>query len=75
LLRHELAVSASINELVDQALKKGYATNNFLQWYIMEQMEEEKLARDCNDKLEMIGDDKSDLYLFGRDIMSMVSKA
>jgi ferritin len=75
LLRHELAMSASINELVDQALKKGYATNNFLQWYIMEQMEEEKLARDCNDKLEMIGDDKSDLYLFGRDIMSMVSKA
>ena len=75
MLRHELAVSASINELVDQALKKGYATNNFLQWYIMEQMEEEKLARDCNDKLEMIGDDKSDLYLFGRDIMSMVSKA
>jgi ferritin len=70
-----LAVSASINELVDQALKKGYATNNFLQWYIMEQMEEEKLPRDCNDKLEMIGDDKSDLYLFGRDIMSMVSKA
>jgi ferritin len=34
-------------------------------------MEEEKLARDCNDKLEMIGDDKSGLYLFDRDIMNM----
>ncbi len=72
LLKHELAVSDSINELVDIALQeKDYATHNFLQWYVMEQMEEEKLARDCNDKLEMIGDDKSGLYLFDRDIMAM----
>jgi ferritin len=72
LLKHELEVSASINELVDQALQeKDYATHNFLQWYVMEQMEEEKLARDCNDKLEMIGDDRSGLYLFDRDIMNM----
>ncbi len=71
LLKHELAVSNSINELVDIALsEKDYATHNFLQWYVMEQMEEEKLARDCNDKLEMIGDDKSGLYLFDRDIMA-----
>lgn len=72
LMKHELAVSASINELVDLSLKeKDYATHNFLQWYVMEQMEEERLARECNDKLEMIGDDKSGLYLFDRDIMSM----
>jgi ferritin len=71
LLKHELAVSASINDLVDQALtEKDYATHNFLQWYVMEQMEEEKLARDCNDKLEMVGDDRSGLYLFDRDIMN-----
>jgi ferritin len=72
LLNHELKVSESINELVDQSLKeKDYATHNFLQWYVMEQMEEERLARECNDKLEMIGDDKSGLYLFDRDIMAM----
>ena len=72
LLKHELNVSESINELVDIALKeKDYATHNFLQWYVMEQMEEERLARECNDKLEMIGDDKSGLYLFDRDIMTM----
>ena len=72
LLKHELKVSESINELVDIALKeKDYATHNFLQWYVMEQMEEERLARECNDKLEMIGDDKSGLYLFDRDIMTM----
>jgi ferritin len=75
LLKHELNVSESINELVDLSLKeKDYATHNFLQWYVIEQMEEERLARECNDKLEMIGDDKSGLYLFDRDIMMMDQK-
>ena len=72
LLKHELAVSESINELVDISLKeRDYATHNFLQWYVTEQMEEERLARECNEKLEMIGDDKSGLYLFDRDIMTI----
>jgi ferritin len=70
LLKHEIAVSDSINDIVDLSLKeKDYATHNFLQWYVNEQMEEERLARTMNDKLEMIGDDKSGLYLFDRDIM------
>lgn len=69
-LNHEIAVSSSINELVDLALKeKDYATHNFLQWYVSEQIEEEKSARVLNDKLELIGEDKSGLYLFDRDIM------
>ncbi|RXK82977.1 ferritin [Filimonas effusa] len=72
LLDHELKVSGSINDLVDLSLKeKDYATHNFLQWYVNEQMEEERLARECNDKLELVGDDKSGLYLFDRDIMTM----
>jgi ferritin len=72
LFKHEVKVSNSINELVDIALnEKDYATHNFLQWYVNEQIEEEKLARECNDKLEMIGDDKSGLYLFDRDIITM----
>src|SRR5687768_18589025 len=41
-LKHEIAVSTSINELVDLALsEKDYATHNFLQWYVNEQIEEE----------------------------------
>lgn len=76
LFRHEVKVSESINELVDIALKeKDYATHNFLQWYVNEQIEEEGLARECNDKLELIGDDKSGLYLFDRDIMMMGADA
>lgn len=70
-LKHEINVSNSINELVDLALKeKDYATHNFLQWYVSEQIEEEKSARILNDKLEMIGEDKSGLYLFDRDILN-----
>ncbi|MES2892297.1 MAG: ferritin [Bacteroidota bacterium] len=70
-LNGEIAVSNSINELVDLALKeKDYATHNFLQWYVSEQIEEEKSARILNDKLELIGEDKSGLYLFDRDIMA-----
>lgn len=72
LLAHEIAVSNSINHLVDLSLQeKDYATHNFLQWYVNEQIEEERLARECNDKLELIGDDKSGLYLFDRDITLM----
>jgi len=70
-LNGEIAVSNSINELVDLALKeKDYATHNFLQWYVSEQIEEEKSARILNEKLELIGEDKSGLYLFDRDIMA-----
>lgn len=70
-LKHELQVSNSINDLVHLSLQeKDYATHNFLQWYVNEQIEEERTARVLNDKLELIGDDKSGLYLFDRDIMN-----
>ncbi len=70
-LQHELKVSSSINELVHLSLsEKDYATHNFLQWYVNEQMEEERVARTLNDKLTLVGDDKGGLYLFDRDIMN-----
>ena len=70
-LKHELKVSDSINDLVHLSLtEKDYATHNFLQWYVNEQIEEEKTARVLNDKLELIGDDRSGVYLFDRDIMN-----
>jgi len=69
-LKHEIKVSESINELVELSLKeKDFSTHNFLQWYVAEQIEEERLARTLNDKLELVGDDKSGIYLFDRDIM------
>jgi len=69
--KNEMGVSEAINDIVHLALQeKDYATHNFLQWYVSEQMEEERLARTMNEKLEMIGEDKSGLYLFDRDIVA-----
>ena len=47
---------------------RDYTTQNFLQWYVSEQIEEEALARTILDKLKLIGSDKAGLYLFDRDI-------
>ena len=72
-LQHEQVVSKEINELVDNCLKvKDYTTHNFLQWYVAEQIEEERLAQTLLDKLALIGDDKGGLYLFDRDLESFV---
>jgi ferritin len=72
LLDHETHVTASINKVVDLCLKeKDYTTHNFMQWYVSEQIEEETLARTLIDKLNLIGADKSGLYLFDRDLQGM----
>ncbi|SCY76522.1 ferritin [Flavobacterium caeni] len=69
---HEIFVSASINDLVHITLQeKDYATHNFLQWYVTEQIEEEAQARAILDKINLIGDDKGGLYLFDRDIQQL----
>jgi ferritin len=72
LFKHEVFVSESINELVHISLQeKDYATHNFLQWYVAEQIEEEAMARTIFDKISLIGDDKGGLYLFDRDIQNL----
>lgn len=72
ILKHEIKVTLEINNLVDITLKeKDYTTHNFLQWYVSEQIEEEALARQIVDKLKLIGDDKSGLYFFDRDMGTM----
>ena len=69
LFDHEVMVSQKINDLVDITLtEKDYATHNFLQWYVSEQIEEEALARNILDKINLIGDDKGGLYLFDNDV-------
>ena len=72
LFEHEVFVSETINNLVDISLQeKDYATHNFLQWYVAEQIEEEAMARSILDKVNLVGDDKVVLYLFDRDIKQL----
>lgn len=69
-LKHENFITASINEIVALTLEeKDFNTHNFLQWFVMEQVEEEKSAQAIIDKLKLGG--KNNLYQFDRDIMSL----
>ncbi|CAM1333472.1 ferritin [Tenacibaculum aestuariivivum] len=75
LFDHEVMVSSSINDLVHITLQeRDYATHNFLQWYVSEQIEEEALARNILDKINLIGDDKGGLYLFDNDVKQIVAQ-
>lgn len=66
---HELKVSKSILELVDFSLEeKNYATFNFLQWYVSEQHEEEKLFKEILDKIDIIGMDGRGLFMIDKEI-------
>ena len=52
---HEQKVTASINKVYEVALKENdYATQVLLQWFISEQVEEEKNASEIVAQLEMV---------------------
>ena len=69
-LKHEQFVTNSINEIVALTLEeKDFNTHHFLQWFVMEQIEEEASAKHIIDKLHLVG--KENLYQFDRDIMSL----
>ena len=70
LFDHEVMVSQKINDLVGITLdQRDYATHNFLQWYVAEQIEEEASVKTIIDKLNLLG--KNNLYMFDHDIMTM----
>jgi ferritin len=76
LLEHEIMVTHEINQVVDICLQqKDYTTHNFMQWYVAEQLEEEALARNLIDKLNLIGNDKGGMYLFDRDLQNLSAQA
>jgi len=68
-LDHEKLITSRINRLVDVARKeKDHATDNFLQWFISEQVEEETTVGDIHDKLKLIGKDKSALFMLDQEV-------
>jgi ferritin len=73
-LKHEQYISESINKIVEAAIKENdFATNNWVQWFVTEQVEEEASVQEVIDKLNMLG--KASLYLFDKDIMSLRAPA
>jgi len=72
ILAHEQKVTASINNLVDISLnEKDYGTNQFLQWFVMEQHEEETLFRGVIDKIKLLGNDPKANYYIDKELGSM----
>ena len=73
-LSHEQFVTQSINEIVAVCIEeKDYTTQNWIQWFVTEQIEEEASVQAILDKLNLVGD--QNLYLFDRDIMTMRGSA
>jgi len=67
--KHEQKVTSLIENLVDIAEKeKDRATLNMLQWFIDEQVEEEASADEIVQKLNLIGDQGSGLFMLDNEL-------
>ena len=68
-LEHERVVTALINDLVTIAREeKDYATENMLQWFVSEQVEEEESVQEILDALNLVGDKGHAIYMFDKEL-------
>lgn len=75
-LKQELDVSARIDALYELAFKeRAFAALVELQWFITEQVEEERTARDIVAKLELIKDDPAALLDMDRELGARTAAA
>ncbi len=69
-LEHEQFISGSINEIVQVCIDENdHTTNNWIQWFVTEQIEEEASVKGLIDKLKLVGE--HNMYMFDRDIMGI----
>lgn len=73
---HEQMITQNINKLAHVAFtSQDYSTFNFLQWYVAEQHEEEKLFKGILDKLELVGEDGKALFFIDKDLAAMANES
>ena len=66
-LGHEQEVTKKIHQLYELAVKENdYATQVMLQWFITEQVEEEKTVSEILAQLKMIGEQSTALFMLDR---------
>ena len=71
ILRHEQEISKAIHKLYKLAQdEKDYPTEVELQWFIKEQVEEEKTAGDILQKLTLVGDQPATLLMMDHHLAS-----
>ena len=70
-LKYEKEVTESFHAMANKCLEvKDHTTLNFLQWFIEEQVEEEDLFRSILDKLDLIGETGTSIYLLDKELGS-----
>ncbi|AYN26506.1 MULTISPECIES: non-heme ferritin [Buttiauxella] len=73
---HEQLITRKINELAHAAMtSQDYPTFNFLQWYVSEQHEEEKLFKSVLDKLSLVGKSGEGLYFVDKELSTLDTQA
>lgn len=73
--QHECDVTRAINGLAHSAFtNQDYSTFNFLQWYVAEQHEEEKLFKGILDKLELIGENGQALFFIDKELAQLATE-
>lgn len=69
---HELKITRAINKLVANALaEEDFSTFQFLQWYVSEQHEEERLFKSILDKIAIIGMEGKGIYFLDKEIRKL----
>lgn len=72
-LEHERFVTESIYNIYEEAgRQRDFKTQQFLNWFITEQSEEEKNAEDLIDRYELFGQDAKSLYLLDAELGTRV---
>lgn len=68
-LAHERKISGLINDLMDMAVaEKDHATQAFLHWFVNEQVEEEAAVDDIIQRLKLVGEAETGLYMLDREL-------
>lgn len=67
--KHEQYITSRINDLVNLAIaEKDHATNNMLQWFVTEQVEEEANVTAILDQLKMIDGKGPGIFMLDREL-------
>lgn len=70
-LAHEQYITQNIFQIVKASLDEGdFATHQFFQWFVAEQVEEESLFRTLISKLKLAANDNSALFLMNEELMA-----
>lgn len=73
-MAHEEFITASINDLYEITMNsKDYTTGNFLQWYINEQIEEERTMHGILDKMKLAGNEAGGLFHIDKELSALAA--